>query len=652
MLYSYYSFFKSDNMRPILYLSIFVLSFLTSITAKADLSRIAKEYESGNIWKALDLSNHLKYKDVHIFLKSQKYLDKTDQTSFEEVANFITSHKNIAQKKSLILALENKLNDSVTKSSILKWFSHNKPVTSKGHLYYYKAALGKIKDKERMNDIIIKAWVHGDMNKKESDNFYSKYKSIIKEEDIADKISNLIWMNKTDEAQKYINLLGKNYQQVFKTAILILKKGKNIESEFHKIKGSYKYEPALLYAYLKLHKKDEPSDELIRLHMNVPKDTYHGKDWWKLQNYFIRELIERKNYKAAYKIATLHSNTEACDIVEAEWLAGWLALRFVHKPQEALKHFENIYNHSKSSISLARGAYWIGRTYDEFKKIDLAKKWYGIAAKYGFTYYGFLAQNELGLKQISIPPKPIITNEDKKHLQNNHFSQIAEFLSYTQKTELLNLYSKEAFYNAKTDGEVALLYSKISPQLNLSKKTEIAKLAQQAGTLLLDSAYPTPLKLKQGTKNPTLVYSIIRQESVFDQYAISSAKAMGLMQIIAPTAKSLCKDLKIKFDQKKLLASQEYNIMLGSHYLSNLLSDTNSYIRTAAFYNAGPASQKWVNLFGNPKNMKLWQVIDWIEQIPFGETRNYVQRVIENMQVYRVILTGNKKLNIKNDLLY
>lgn len=637
-------------MRALAYLSI-ILIFAFSTSSFADIAKIAREYDSGKIDRAIDLANHHKYKSVHIFLLAKKYASKESNASFEEFSQFLIKNDYLAEKNSMIIALESKLTNSTSASAIIKWFSHNKPKTEAGYYHYYRAAISKINDPAKLNSIIKNAWIYGGLSKKESDSFYLKHKKILTEDDNAEKISELLWRKKIEDAQKYFHLVGKDYVQAFKAWISILKNGKNSEHEFHKVKGSYKYISGLLHSYLTLHKKDEPNSELSSLFQKSPKDEKYSKEWWQLKNYYVRELIEHKKYNDAYKITSKHSNKEVCDIVDAEWISGWIALSFLKKPDMAIKHFEAVHNLSKLSISIARGTYWLGRSHAANKDKENSKKYYQISANYGYTYYGMLAQNELGYKNLKLSSEPSIHKDDYNSLANNPNAQIAHFLSFTGKNELTKLYSSDAFLKAKTDGEVALLYAKIAQNLDTHWKVEIAKLTQQAGTLILDDTYPTPVKLGNNIKNKPLVYAIMRQESVFDQYATSSANAYGYMQIIPPTAKSLSKELGIKFDQKKLLSSPEYNIKLGSYYLEKLMNQTGSYIKTAAHYNAGPVILKWDARFGDPRKMTLTEVINWVELIPYAETRNYVQRIIENMQIYRYILTGDSKLRIKQDLM-
>jgi len=636
--------------QKFLLVTLHLALLMISPSAFANMKEVIEAYNKGNISGALHLSNHHKYKAVHSFIYSQKLLQKTDSSSFEEITSFLTAHPDWPQFKSLALVAENRIKSSTSKTKIIKWFEHHKPLTPSGYYNYYVAAEARLKPSEKLNAIIKSAWIHGSFTKPQAESFLKKHKRILTQDDFADRIAELLWAGKTTEAQSYFSFVDNNYKQMFHAWIAL--GSKTSEREFHKVKGSYRYHSGLLYNYLKLHMKTPPNPELIALHIKAPKDEKHAKEWWKLKNYIARELLETRQYKQAYAIVSNHALTDACDSTEAEWFAGWLALRYLKKPQDAIKHFENLYASSKSSISLSRGAYWLGRSYKALGKNESAKTWFETAADYGYTFYGQLAQFELGNKNLTLATRPIVNPQDRLDYKSNKMAQIAEFLAGTKQTELIKLYSKEAFYNSKSAGEVALIYDKVTPNLSFTMKVEIAKLAQHSGVLLLNEAYPAPFKAAKESTDPALTFSIIRQESVFDQYAVSEANAQGLMQVLPKTAPHLCKQIGIKYSLEKLTADPNYNIRLGTLYLDNVIKQYNhSYVMIAINYNAGPVVDKWEARFGVRKSMKLYESIDWIESIPYQESRTYVQRVLSNLQVYRYVLNKDTKLRIKNDVM-
>jgi soluble lytic murein transglycosylase len=622
---------------------------LSPFYAFSNINEIAKEYIKGNISKAMDESDRKKYKNIHLFLESQKLLSGKD-ANFEKIVKFLHKNPYWPEKQELIRAAERNLNSSTHKKIILEWFSNNKPLTSKGYYYFYLASQKKSHEDKRYSIIVKNAWIYGSMTSDEEKTFLKHNRNILTEHDHAMKVAEFYWSKNFKPAEKYMPLLTKEHKQIFKATKLIIERNPNAEKEFRKVKDGSRYFSVLLYHYLESHKKDEPNSELVFLLKKSPEDVAHRSQWWKIRHYYSRELIERKKNIDAYKIVSGHVTDNISDMAEAEWLSGWLSYRFLKKPNLAIPHFENLFYISKSSISRSRASYWLGRCFESVSNKEEANRWYSIASQYGFTFYGQLAQYELKQKNLNLGDKFTITKKDIDLASRNICGDIALFLSYTNNIEKLKTYSKEAFYCSKTKGESAYILSKLRKNLSTSQTTEVAKIAQQAGILVLDASFPEPYKFPRGRGNKILSYSIMRQESVFEKKAVSTANAMGLMQLLPNYAEKIARANKMKFFKRKLLTDPEYNIKLGSILLEDLLKEYKSYILVSCSYNAGIVVEKWIDRMGDPRKMNLYDSIDWIESIPYYETRNYVQRILENMQVYRTIFTKDKKLRIHQDI--
>ncbi|MDX1916517.1 MAG: hypothetical protein SFT68_00835, partial [Rickettsiaceae bacterium] len=383
-------------------ISLFFICVITffALSAKADIVSIAETYQKGNLHKAISLSNHHKYKYLHLYLKASEFLEKNNKASFETIAHFLASFPDLPIKEELIVKLESKILSNTSKNAIIKWFTHNKPKTPNGYISFYKAATGKIHKQEAMDTIIKNAWIYGEFAKNEETAFYEKNKSILNQSDHADKISELLRKNNIKAATGLLYLVNKDYKKAFIAWIAIIQNKPDLERAFHEVRGSYKYIPGLLYAYLNLHKKAEPTEELVSLHQKTPKNSVYQKEWWSLKNYLARELIDRKKFALAYKVITSHANIEKIDLVDAEWLAGWLALEFLNKPELSKKHFKIVEENARTCISRARGSYWLARSYAKLGDKIGAELLYKKAAKYGYSFYGMLAAHELGYKNL------------------------------------------------------------------------------------------------------------------------------------------------------------------------------------------------------------------------------------------------------------
>lgn len=640
-------------MRNLIYLSTILICLITpNITFAKDLKKSKALIKKTIIKPVKPIIRHEDINAIESFNKAQSFFEKPNEATFEEITNFIIHHQDWPQKIELLTLAEKRLNSNTNKTKIVRWFSNNKPILPQGYYYFFKAAIELVREPSMLKKIINDAWIFADFDYEESKLIYNKYINEIDQESHYKKIDNLLWQQRITEATNLFPLIkDKNYLDIYHTWIAIIKgKHKIEETKFHHLKGSYRYHSGLLYTYLKLHQKNEPNEELIRLYQHAEIDPDHAEEWWKLKHYFARELIKLKKYNVAYKIVAKHNLSKNGDIVEAEWLSGWLMFRYLNNSDAAITHFEKIYHLSKSAISIARGAYWLGRCYDKLGRKEISQKWYQDAAYYGYTFYGQLAQNELGYKKLNLSESTKISNA-KYNKKINKYGKIAIYLASNDRFDLAKLYAKEAFLNAECNEEIREIFFKLSPYFNIYQNTEMAKLAQQAGCLILKYSYPTPYKIPSNA-DENLVYSLIRQESVFNQNALSSANAYGLMQIIPSTCKAVAQSLKMHCDLRKLTKDPNYNIKLGSSYIHSVINNFDgSYIMAIAGYNGGPHNlPKWTEIYGDPRNMKLYHVIDWLESIPFYETRNYVQRVVENIEVYKYILNKNSKLTIKDIL--
>ena len=416
----------------------------------------------------------------------------------------------------------------------------------------------------------------------------------------------------------------------------------------------------MIYQYLNLRKKDLPksSSEFVPLLKMAKKSPEYADKFWKVQVYIAREFIERKQYSDAYKVASLHFTKNPANQSEAEFLAGWMAVSFLKKPKLAIDHFRQFSRVVKTPISKSRGIYWLARAHEANKDTERAQKLYDIAAtKYPYTFYGQMAVMEMGTKKMLLPPNINLAKHktaSEFYKKKSDVTHAAQLVSRYGSNALSQSYISSAIKQASNTTEILGVAGNLYLSNNIHYMAWLAKKALQKHLLITNHAYPTPYQIKGLPIELPLTYSIIRQESVFDQHAVSSADARGLMQLIkataCDTAKSIAKQCKIS----NLTKDPKYNMILGSNYLSQMIEEyQGSYVLAIAAYNAGPHRvNKWLNVFGDPRKLKTTrEVLDWIELIPFFETRNYVQRVLENLQIYRNILDKKSNFRMKQDLL-
>lgn len=604
-------------------------------------------------------------KDIFLW---KKYVTGTKNISFDNIINFIKNHKDWPEIDDMLLNAEKAINDQTSPQKIIDWFWNEKektfsiPKTFDGKIRLIEAIEAVYSDKESrykfLGSLIKNIWIEEIFNQSDEWKFISKYKSFLTVQDYVERIDNLIWKNQIQSAKKIIDVVDEDHRKLFDARIKLKKNSYGIDEAIKNLPEKFKNESGFLYDRIKWRDKRKRTDSVIELIIHAPEDTKHNHEWWRLKKKYIPKLIDNKKYKKAYSLAKNHGfktkgeNVNIYKFAKAEWLAGWIAYNYLGNYNDAYKHFHKLYKNVKSPISLGRASYWAGKASDKLNKKDIARKWYAISSEYPTSFYGQIANEILGNNELILYDKIIPSLADKNHFSNNIIMKAAYILYKVNSPSSALKFSKKAIKKAKTKGE-QILIAKLA--INLNRKDHgiiIAKSAtMQTGNILTEANYPTLQYVNKNNINinPALAHAVIMQESVFNVGIKSHAGALGLMQLMPATAKETARKMKIKYNKISLYTNGRYNVSLGSYYLNSLLKRFNgSYILAIAAYNGGASNvKKWINKMGDPRKFKnIDKVVQWIELIPFYETRNYVQRVIENLQIYRYILDKRHKTKI------
>ncbi|HET6469874.1 MAG TPA: lytic transglycosylase domain-containing protein, partial [Geminicoccaceae bacterium] len=347
---------------------------------------------------------------------------------------------------------------------------------------------------------------------------------------------------------------------------------------------------------------------------------------------------------------------DGTSFAEAEWLAGWLALRFVKQPEAALGHFERMAERVRTPISRGRAAYWAGRAAAALGRRDAAARWYQVASAQPTSFYGQLAAANLGLDlrpQAGSGASP--TAEQRRRFRGRDTARLALLLCELGEYERAGVFLTKLAGDAVADAvENELVYELGQACRRPELLLRAARAATREGDVDIRATFPVPavpgfLERVKGRPEPALLLAVARQESLFDPRAKSSAGALGMMQLMPATAKAMAKELGVGFAEHKLLADPEFNVRLGGYYLGRQIArfDGEEVLAIAA-YNAGPSRvSQWLQQNGDPRGKGVEQLVDWIERIPFSETRNYVQRVLEGRSVYRLVLQDGNTRTIR-----
>ena len=631
----------------------------SKILSKKDFQIAKNSFDalSKRKWQtALKLSKKSKDKTVHDLINYLYLIQPSNAASFYDYLTFIKKHPNYPRVNRLRYLAEHKINlKTNSPKSIIKWLDGKEPLSD-----YGKIKLGEIYllqgKTDKGSELIKQGWIKAKLSKSNLRYLRKKYKKIITVEDNIKRVDWHAWEGKHWDVQRMLRYLPKEETALYRARQLLMSRSYGVDNAISKIPARFKNDIGLQYDRLKWRRRRGRLDSSLEILFKIPNDPrklVRPDVWWKERAILTRSLIYKKKYTLAYKVSSNHSLLEGPDYSEAEWLSGWIALTFLNDPNMALGHFKNFYNNVGYPISLARGAYWMGRTYKVLKNKQKSKEWFNEASKFMNTYYGQLAFVEIYPNQaFTLEDLPEISKDFNKKFNKHILIKCIRILHELDRTQYAkDLIKHLAVMDIENGSEIlaaklAIEIDRYDFAIQISKKASYEKrFYNQLNYPVIQT--PSFVNNKKMPK-PELVLSVIRQESEFDKKANSSAGARGMMQLMTYTAKLVAKQAKLPYVKSRLKTDPEYNIKLGSYYLAGLLEEyEGSYPFALAAYNAGPKRVKyWRKINGDPQKGKI-SYVDWIELIKFKETRNYVQRVLENVNVYRYMLSG-KPIKIYN----
>ncbi|WP_134498299.1 lytic transglycosylase domain-containing protein [Microvirga pakistanensis] len=524
------------------------------------------------------------------------------------------------------------------------FFDKHPPATPGGRIALGLALKGDGLDKEAA-DLIRRAWREDTFGSETERRVLDRFPGLLTQADHRYRMERHLLKENWGAALRAAGYAGNDHVTLVKARMAIFQGKKKADKAFAAVPASLRSDPSYLFSRALLQRRSKNLAEAAKILMQAPRDPElraDGDEWWAEQRRVVRDLLDKGDAQTAYNVANHHAAESPAEQIEAEFHAGWIALRFLNDPAAAAKHFATVADTASTPISLSRVSYWQARAAEAAGASEDAKLFYARAADHPTTYYGQLARQKLG-KDVSLRSVEPLRDEERKAFEALVPVRAVNLLHQAGETELaIGLYSDLAQTltdPGQLDGLAALATSQQNPRAVLA----IGKIALQRGFPLDHHAYPLaaiPDFERVGDEvEPAMVYAIARQESAFNPKAVSSAGARGLMQLMPATAKRTAQRFGVDFDLKRLVEDPSYNAKIGSAHLGELMEDwKGSYILAFASYNAGGGNvKKWIRAYGDPRKPQV-DMIDWVERIPFYETRNYVQRVMENLHVYRARL--------------
>ena len=539
---------------------------------------------------------------------------------------------------------------SMAPAQVVAWFKGDQPQTAEGAMALASAyrALGRTNDAKAL---IRRFWREEVFEAEPQHQMLYRFGDLLTPDDHVRRADMLLYGSQGPATRDMIDLLPAEQQAVAR-ARMALRNGD--AGAFGSLSPSQQDDPGI--AFERARSLVRQKDGVLALSMlprltRTPPGEDAAEAIWAVRKRLINAALQTRNYQAAYEAAAGNGMTTGTDYTEAEFYAGWLALQKLHNPTLADQHFAHIQQVGASPITVARALYWRGRAAEAGGDAIGAQALYAQGGQYITTFYGQLAAQKAGLTQIDLGRDPVPTAADRARFEGRETVRAARLLAQIGNRELLRSFVLGIDDDLPNAEEYALLvdFAKSYGEQDLSMR--VVRAAAQRGYILPDRGYPVLASRVEGGAELAFSLSIARQESNFDPYARSGVGARGLMQLMPSTAAILARRAGMSYSAERLYDA-DYNVRLGSTYLQKMVDDFGgSYVMAAASYNAGPNHMpEWTSICGDPRTAS-GDPLDFIECIPFSETRNYAMRTMETMEVYRARLNGNHApLTLAQDL--
>ena len=523
---------------------------------------------------------------------------------------------------------------------VVAFFADNPPQTGAGSIALAAAyeALGRKAEAEAQ---IVQAWRTQPMTTGDEASLLQRYGTLLRPHHEA-RLDMLLWTNEPEAAGRLLPRVSEGWQKLARARMALRAEAPGVDTLIAAVPAALAGDPGLAFERYQWRARKGRNADAIELALSRDTDALgRPAAWADWRAPLARWALREGRPRDAYRTAARHGLTEGSDYAELEWLAGFVALTRLNDPETALRHFQRFRVAVSSPISMGRAGYWEGRAEEALGNTEGAAMAYAFGAEHQTSFYGLLAAERAGIAMdpaltgTTVYPDwqtapfvessvfwaaVLLHDAGEDALAERFFTHLAEGLDETGVGQLVD------FALSRDEPHIALM---------------IAKRAAESGIVVPKGYYPV---VDLGVTDPRvpmeLALSIARRESEFDPTVTSGVGARGLMQVMPGTAQEVAGKLAIDFDNGRLLTDPVYNARIGKAYLAELIETFgNNYVLVSAGYNAGPSRPiRWMSERGDPRSGRL-DVIDWIEMIPFTETRNYVMRVMESLPVYRARLT-------------
>jgi soluble lytic murein transglycosylase len=573
--------------------------------------------------------------------------DHPNDAGYQRIMDFLNAAPNWPLTESLLKRAERSLYvNNESPALILSHFAKRQPVTPEGSLALARALIAN-GDKETARKYVQKVWFNAEIDAKLESSVSGEFKGLLTTDDQKKRMWRLIYAQESNAAIRAAKRLSGDHQKAAAVAQKLLRGEAGADKKYAALPAAMRDATGMKYALTRFYRKKEAYTKARAILATIPGDPAAMGDaeaWWTERRIIARHSVgikARAHAKAAYQISKNHGFKKGEQALEGEFLAGWIALRYMKEPGTALKHFTKLGEIAESRTEKARAGYWTGRALEALGQKGEAKAAYKRASQYTTVYYGQLAREKIGLGKV---PEEIESGEasaaarakiDKDEVVRA-FKMVAEAGGKSELYMFLWAFANRFDTVDEMNAVAAVAWDE-------GGATMAVRLAKAAGARNIDidtwgypiRALPNWKQIGKPVERP-LVFALARQESEFNPTAGSKVGAQGLMQIMPATGKIIAKQHGVKHETSMLTGNPAHNVMLGAAHLGDLIDNFGgSYVLTLVAYNAGPRrSREWVEEYGDLRTGEA-DPIDWVESIPFQETRQYVQKVMQNLHIYR-----------------
>jgi len=571
------------------------------------------------------------------------YRLREGQGSFDEYRSFFERYPDWPDIARLRGAAETAIPPGAEPELVLDFFAGDLPATGTGVLRLIEAheAMNHSGDAGALAVLAWRTMVLGD---DAEDALLARYRDLLEPHHEA-RLDEMLWRGSENAARRMYPRVSEGWQRLAEARLALAAQAPGVDARIEAVPEALRNQAGLAYERFNWRARRgliEGAIELLNATSISPEALGRPERWANWRRIYARMMMRAGDPELAYALASRHFLVEGASFADLEWLSGYLALRYFKDPELALFHFDRFEAAVETPISLGRAAYWRGRAYEALDDAVNARTAYREGARWQTSFYGLLSAEAAGL-----PLDPTLTGAeefppiDGSVIGASAVYQAAELLIAGGEPWRAELFLRHLARVLERE-EVGTLATAMLEAGEVHIALRIAK-AAAANRVIVPAAY-FPLTDAIDAELPVeraLALAIARRESEFDPVVVSPAGARGMMQLMPGTAAEVSRQLGIPYDRDGLTGDPAYNIRLGSAYLAGLIERFGpAPILVAVGYNAGPSrAVDWVALNGDPRSAGT-DLVDWIEHIPFRETRNYVMRVTESVINYRARLGG------------